>query len=494
MADNWGEDNQNAMASSGAHGTRASELLGQWYHASRGTLGWAFDAWYDGAIAAVATAIEHGVVDRDALVGLGAGRAARGRSERDALDDLECLFRQAGDAIDGPIRGAARRALLLGFRSPCPRPTWFGDARALSRSLRKLYADADTRRTPPAASHALLLVDVNLSWLTDAERGAVLAAAAECLHAQFPFADTVAGLGEPRFGLVVRRHPGLAVGAESLEVAFAGEPLLAGATTVLLVPLPERADGVGPFVRELAGAQRPLRVRAYTPRAAAGGGPGADLLKAAVPLAAFRPERASAQRRRRLVGAVVDGSGMLGAALAALILAAGVNQVIGPRAIVGTPTTQLFGLAPPSSAGEGPQADPPPVPEGSVVVVEDTPIDTVAVVAASPPRPAAPPVAGAEVAPAPAPEPLPPAPAADSAPEPPPAETAPAEPVASPDVTPSEPDESVATAPDDVIDECGGLSGREARRCERRNDRQERREEQREELTNADDDDDDDAD
>lgn len=367
----WGEGEPEAGPLGDAGTTRIPEILGRWYEASSEALGWGFDAWYDAAVSPAVASLAAGRLDPAPLAALGAARAARGRSEQEALADLSHLL----DAVaERPVdAGPAEEALLRGFREGAPVPGWFGDARTLSRRLRRLYDGGE----PTAAGYALLLVDVDLTWLAGAERAMALVTAAERLHRQFPFADPIAGLGEPRLGVVVHRHPGLAVGSEALQMWLESDPLLAGATTLWLMPLPAAAAGVGPFVRELAGAQRPLRVRGYEPRAAASGGPGAELLKAVMPIAPRNEER----RRSRLPVLLTDGSGMLAAAALAIFLAVGVARVVGPAGIPSTtPSSQPLQLAleprlaeqPPRPAREALVATPPePVP---------TPVEPVAAV------------------------------------------------------------------------------------------------------------------
>ncbi|HLG00675.1 MAG TPA: hypothetical protein VI916_09395 [Acidimicrobiia bacterium] len=418
-----------------------SDLLGRWFEASRAEFGWAFDAWYDVPVGVVARALERGVVDRDALAALGASRFARRRTQDEAMADFELALDAAGASMGKDAADAARACVAAGFLNPTVSdPSWFGDARSLSRSMRQIYANASARR-PPASSHALLLIDINVSWLDVPERAMALAAAAEEIHEHFPAADPVACLGEPRFAVLVHRHPGLAVGAESLRLAFEAVPLLSGGTKVFLVPLPESSAGVGRFVRELAGAQRPLQVRTYEPRTAAGGGPGAELLRAAVPISAVRPAR----RRRFVPAMVVEGSGMLSAAVAAIVFAIGVGQAVGPASVTGqTPTTQLFGLAPhvtaPVPAPTGPSPTPPGPEAAPVPEPEPTAADSVATArrTRAPVRPAAPSV---ETAPVPDPSAL-------------------AAPVAI-----SAPDASPGPAPE--FDPCAALDEKDARRCER---------------------------
>lgn len=451
----WGENGSVGDAPAGLS-ARLSDLLGRWFEASRAAFGWSFDAWYDAPVGAVARGLERGVVDRDALAALGASRFARGRTQDEVLADFECALRVADASMGTEAAEAARACVVAGFLNPAAGdPSWFGDARSLSRSLRRLYGDTPSRR-PPVASHALLLIDINLSWLDGPERAMALAAAAEEIHEHFPAADPVACLGDPRFGVVVRRHPGLAVGAESLHLAFEAVPLLAGATKVLLVPLPESSAGVGPFVRQLSGAQRPLSVRTYEPRTAAGGGPGAELLRAAVPISALRPAR----RRRALSAMVVEGSGMLAAAVAALVLAVGVGRAVGPVSVAGqTPTTQLFGLAPPITAPAPssvfvapPVPEPPPALEAEP---EPEPIVLAAAVAAPPaPQPVAPPAPPVAVEEPVAPPP--PVVVVEVAPVPPPVVSAASEPVIAPEPAP-------APAPEP----CAGLDKKDERKCQR---------------------------
>lgn len=452
-------------------GHRVPEVLGRWCEGSLDVLGWSFEAWYDGAILGVATTLARGEVDEEAIRLLGAARGARGRTEREALDDIGCALRTTPE-IDVTKAALARRAVIEGFRSPGPVATWFGDSRALSRHLRRLYAETGGRR-PPARSYALVLVDVNLSWLSAADKAAALASTAEQMHVRFPFSELVACLGGPRFGVVVRRHPGLAVGAESLHRALETEALLTGATKVLLVALPDAASDVGPFVRELSGAQRPLRVRAYEPRAAAGGGPGAELLRAAVAISAVGPTR----RRRRLASVITEGSGMVAAALAVLVLAAGIGRAVGPVAIGGTPTTQLFGLAPLAPLDDAPASATPPValtnPAAKVAPADPPPAESVVPVvpiaqrrtrpSAGPvrPQPLPPQAESAPVdIPAPPPESVP-APTA-TAPSPPPTTPPPAAPAPA-----NEPPTSGRAADDDDRGRKGGCGGddRDAKEC-----------------------------
>lgn len=430
----WNPEDLDAAGRRDTGAIRVREILGRWYESSRHVLGWMFDSWYDEAAQAVGAALALGHLDVEALGALGAARAARGRTEQEALTDLAHAL-EANDGSTTIDRSAAGRALVSGFRGQTPRPSWFGDARALSRSLRHLYAERAGGDVAPAESHVLLAVDVDLSWLRGTERGTALVAACERLHQEFLFADPLACLGESRFAVVVHRHPGLAVGAETFRMWLESEILLARTTKVWLVPLPSGTAEIGRFVRDLSGAERPLRVGAYEPRAAAGGGAGAELLESVVPISAVGGERS----HRRLLAAWADASSMVAAAVAVLMLAVGVGRMVGPAGLpVPTTGSGIFGLAlapPPSlEADSGSLALPAPAPEPepAAVAVESVRAEVNVRGAVRTSATASPPVTSSPAASGPSSDAAPPPPAPPPAPPPSPAPVVEAVPAAPP--------------------------------------------------------------
>ena len=350
---------------------RPLEITGAWYELSRARLGWTFDGWYDAAVSAVARELAAGKVDDVSLAALGASRAARGASESETLTDLVHGLEAAGPpATVDPLR--ARAALTVGHRRQSPGESWFGDVGAFAEAVREGI------QTPGGGADArtVIVVDVDLTWLGGPERGIALATAAERLHREFPFAGAVAALGECRFAVVVHRHPGLAVGSEALQMWLESEPLLAGSASVWLVAPPARPGEVSRFVRDLTRSRPLSRMAAYEPRVAASGGAGAELLLATAQTAPVRPHR-----RLHLVTASLDGVGMVGAALAALLLAIGLGRVVGPARGSSGPAGSPFAIGMPAAGPDGdagPRAfamPPPEPPFGAeeVALVEELP-------------------------------------------------------------------------------------------------------------------------
>lgn len=394
-------------------GRRTVEVLGAWYERSWIVVGRGYQAWYDPVIEDLIDGVlARADIDED-LVRLGTARAHAGYDRAEGMADLGALAAVlpsgVHDLVDGPEAWAA---FCAGFDAvgpeSFPRARLFGDADDLRSRLADVYG-WDTA-VSPADTHALLAVAIEGEY--PAGRG--VHAVGNLLAEHFGNAERVAWLDAGRFAVIVRRHPGLAVGIAGFEAALAAHVALEGIEVRMgLETLPATRAGLARLVQELVDGVRPRRqanderlalTLVDTPRFV--GGPD--------------PSTPWQRSRRRLAAAWAGGLSLVSASVAVVLVAVGVAQVIGPAADRLGGTT-LFGpaleFAPPATGPGTPEVAVAPFSEargaaaGEPVVeppVEVIAPEPVAAVAPAPPEPALePPVAAApqEAKPPPPPDP-----------------------------------------------------------------------------------------
>lgn len=424
----WGFGKSGSGSGDG-RGHRVLQVLGAWYERSSAATGRGYDAWYDPVAGElIAAVLGHADVDEE-LVRLGAARAHAGYGRTESLDDLAAL----GDALPTGVRDAvvvpeAERAFVAGFESvgpgSFPRARIFGDADDLRTRLADLYGWESP--LTPADTHALLAVSIE----GDEPPGSAVHATGQLVAEHFGTAERVAWLGGGRFAVIVRRHPGLAVGIAAFESALKDHSAVETFETRLgLEALPATRAGLARLVQDLVDGIRP---------AAQTNGERLALTLVDTPLTIDGADRSTPweRRRRRLANAWAGGLSLVIASLAAVLVAVGIAQIVGPAGSRFDATTStLFGpaiqLVPPepapstpgvalaplseargAAAGERIGEPPPP----AVAVETVAAVEPVGEAEPAPPLPEAPQVA-------PAPEPVPEPEPTPSIPQPPEAQS-----------------------------------------------------------------------
>ncbi len=427
---------ESSTVGSDAPGIRIVHALGAWYERSSVATGIGYDAWYD----PVAEELIEGVFARadidEELVRLGAARAHAGYSLADGLADLRAfessLPEGVADLIEAP---EAKTAFVAGFETvgpgSFPRARLFGDVDDLRTRLADLYGWDPA--LIPADTHALLAVAIG----AEHAGGGAVHVLGQLIAEHFGTAERVAWLGDGRFAVIVRRHPGLAIGIAAFEAALAGQGALEDADVRMgLEALPATRAGLAGLVRSLVDGTRPVE-QANDERLA--------LTLVDTPRAVSRVDRSTPwqRRRRRLVEAWRGGLSLVSASMVAVLVAVGLAQIVGPAADrFGTTPSTLFGpaieLVPPEAVQSTPGVALAPFSEAAGAasgepVTESSPQSSAAV--------AAEPVASVEPAPIPAPTPAPrpepaPEPEPEPAPQPEPAPEPEPEPAPQPDPEP----------------------------------------------------------
>lgn len=331
-----------------------------------------------------------------------------------------------------------------------------GSVMTLEARLNVLYRGTKVDAPHPADSHSLIVVDL------DRASGEGTAAGASEIASQFPRVDEIAHVSPTRFCVVARRHPGLALALAELETRLRELPDLAGVSLATWVePLPRSARGLPGLVRRV---RTTPAAQAVAVRAAAGDPVSPSELAAALMGSGHALVPAA---RRRGSSPWHDLTRMFGTALAALLTAVGVAQIVGPFEGVPFPSVTTFiggqfaPIRPFVEEGSATLAEPEPVVELAAPVapsVKPAPTRTPAT-KAQPSPPAV--VIVPEPVPVVATQPAPPAPSAEPAPAPPP-EPAPA----------PAPEAATGTANPPPPDPCAGLDENDAKKCERKLDKQ----------------------
>ncbi len=402
---------------SDARGIRTVHALGAWYERSSVATGIGYDAWYD----PVTEELIEGVFARadidEELVRLGAARAHAGYGRAESLADLEAfassLPEGVADLVEAP---EVRTAFLAGFETvgpgSFPRARLFGAVGDLRTRLADLYGWDPP--LIPADTHALLAVAIG----AEHAGGGAVHALGQLIAEHFGTAERVAWLGDGRFAVLVRRHPGLAIGIAAFEAALAGQGALEGAELRMgLEALPATRAGLAGLVRDLVDGTRPVE-QASDERLA--------LTLVDTPRAVSQVDRSTPwqRRRRRLGEAWRGGLSLVSASMVAVLVAVGLAQIVGPAADrFGTTPSTLFGpaieLVPPDAVQSTPGVALAPFSEAAGAALGE-PVTEPSAQAA--PVAAVEPAASAESAPGPVPTPEPqPAPAPEPAPEPEPA-------------------------------------------------------------------------
>lgn len=370
------------------------DLVGAWYGEAGQMLGRPYHRWFDPvAEALVDEVLARGDVD-DAAVRLGAARAHAGFHFDEVLADWSILFQLLPPAVRDELDEAHLTAALgAGFESVGPesftRAAYFGGAGELRRRLGHLYRQHREAGLQVADTHALILVHVDADDLAPGEHGSALHSVATVLREHFPFVGAIASLGPTRFAVVAHRHPGLAVSIGTLQTALQSAPALLGTTLSLwLAPLPASAAALPRFVRRLVVNPAPAWAVGHVVDE-----PGGDRLSAhfaETPRATTPVSGASLPRpvHRAVAEAWNGGLSLLTAALAVVLLAAGMVKAVGPDDERSRTETTFELLAPRRAPVEEPPAVVEvPVDAGSTAVTGNTvpPPTTDTTVPAAPP-------------------------------------------------------------------------------------------------------------
>ncbi len=354
-----GAEQREAASRASGRDDRVQQVVGTWYGTSAPARERGYATWTDPSAQRLVRALLRGDSTRSAALELGAARRTAGFTRAEVTADWIGLQRVLPAGIRRQVdERALHRHLLAGWARAVaptePSERRFGTAEALDERLAEAYRWATVEGTHPGDGFVLLVADVEVDGGDRAAWGSTVHRLARELSERFDRIERVVELAAGRFGVLVRRHPGLAVTVEALELRIAASVELAGAATLWVVPLPREGDAVPGLRARVSDRATPLWALGHlvTGRREVLAGLMEDSRRWLMPVSTLR--RSAAQR----AGDVWNGGlRLIAAAAGVLVMTAGLVQAVerdGPEGAAPAAPGSASSLAQPwGSAADG---------------------------------------------------------------------------------------------------------------------------------------------
>lgn len=324
------DEQRDAASRASGRDERVQRVVGTWYGTSVPARERGYARWTDPSAQRLVRALLSGDSTQSAAFELGAARRTAGFTRAEVTADWIGLQRVLPAGIRRQVdERALHRNLLGGWARPVaatdPSERRFATAEALDERLAEAYRWATVQGTHPGDGFVLLVADVEVDGGDRAAWGSTVHRLACELSERFDRIERVVELAAGRFGVLVRRHPGLAVTVEALELRIAASVELAGTATLWVVPLPREGDAVPGLRARVSDRATPLWALGHlvTGRREVLAGLMEDSRRWLMPVLTLR--RSAAQR----AGDVWNGGlRLVAAAVGVLVMTAGLVQAV----------------------------------------------------------------------------------------------------------------------------------------------------------------------